>query len=224
MRILAIETSTRDSSIAAFDNDLLLGQTEFGSDQRTTQAFAPAIAKQLEVVGWRPSDVQLIVVSQGPGSFTGLRVGITAAKTLAYATGASVLGVDTLQVCAAQAAGDWPEISVVTDAQRQQLFAGRFRREGNRLEIVVPTHIVDVSWWLESLAPGQFVTGAGLSKLLVQLPTDVRVSDASDWLPKASTLGRIGYQDYLAGRRDDLWKLAPHYYRQSAAEEKVAVI
>ncbi len=198
MRILALETSTRDSSIAVFDNELLLGQTEFGSAQRTAQAFAPAIARQLEAVGWRPSDVQLIVVSQGPGSFTGLRVGITAAKTLAYATGASILGVDTLQVCAAQAAGDWREISVVTDAQRQQLFAARFRRNGTRLEAIVPTHIVGVSQWLTSLAAGQFVTGAGLSKLLAQLPVDVRVSD--------------------------LWKLTPHYYRQSAAEEKVAAI
>jgi tRNA A37 threonylcarbamoyladenosine modification protein TsaB len=112
----------------------------------------------------------------------------------------------------------------VTDAQRQQLFAARLRRNGTRLEAIVPTHIVGVSQWLTSLSAGQFVTGAGLSKLLAQLPVDVRVSDAAEWLPRAAKLGQIGYQDYLTGRRDDLWKLTPHYYRQSAAEEKVAAI
>jgi tRNA threonylcarbamoyladenosine biosynthesis protein TsaB len=222
MRILALETSCREASVAALDGDRLLGQLEFGSEQRTAQVFASVIDRQLKAVGWAPSDVQLIVVSQGPGSFTGLRVGVTATKTLAYATGAQILGINTQQVIAQQTEGDWHEVTVVGDAQRQQLFVTCFRRSGDRVTAAAPSRIVDVASWLESLEADQWVTGPGLARLIDRLPARVWATPADHWVPRAATLGRLGYADYLDGRRDDLWKLAPVYYRQSAAEEKLA--
>ena len=221
MRILALETSSRDASVAVLDGDRLLGQTEFGTDQRTAQVFATAIHRQLEAVGWRPGDLQLIVVSQGPGSFTGLRVGVTAAKTLAYATGAQVLGINTQQVIAQQTEGQWQEVTVVGDAQRQQLFIARFRRIGDQVAPLASPEILDGQQWLESLEAGRLVTGPGLSRLVGRLPAGVRSTPPDNWLPRAATLGRIGYFEYQRGRRDDLWKLAPVYYRKSAAEEKL---
>lgn len=222
MNVLALETSCRNASVAVLENDRLLSHCEFGSSRRTAQAFAPEIAGQLSAVGWCPGDVQLIVVSQGPGSFTGLRVGVTAAKTLAYATGAPVLGVNTQQVIAYQAEGDWEEITVVGDAGRQQLFVDCFRRIADRLEPACSPGIVDISAWLQSLDDGQWVTGPGLSQRVDQLPAGVRSTTSADWLPRAATLGRIGYSEFQAGRRDDLWNLKPIYYRPSAAEEKLA--
>jgi tRNA threonylcarbamoyladenosine biosynthesis protein TsaB len=222
MRILALETSSRDASVALFDGDCLLGQTQFGADQRTAQVFATAIDRQLEGVGWRPGDLQLIVVSRGPGSFTGLRVGVTAAKTLAYATGAQVLGVNTQRVIAQQTEGQWQEVTVVGDAQRQQLFVARFRRVGDQAASDGSPEIVDSQQWLESLEAGRLVTGPGLSRLVARLPAGVQATPPDNWLPRAATLGRVGYYEYQGGRRDDLWKLAPVYYRKSAAEEKLA--
>jgi tRNA threonylcarbamoyladenosine biosynthesis protein TsaB len=222
MRILALETSSRDASVAVLDGDRLLGQTQFGADQRTAQVFATAIHRQLEAVDWRPGDVQLIVVSRGPGSFTGLRVGVTAAKTLAYATGAQVLGINTQRVIAQQTEGQWQEVTVVGDAQRQQLFVARFRRVGDQAASDGPPEIVDGQQWLESLEAGRWVTGPGLSRLIVRLPAGVRSTPPDNWLPRAATLGRIGYLEYQGGSRDDLWQLTPVYYRKSAAEEKLA--
>jgi len=222
MRILAVETSCREASVAALDGDRLLGQLEFGSEQRTAQVFASVIDRQWKAVGWAPGDVQLIVVSQGPGSFTGLRVGVTAAKTLAYATGAQILGIDTQQVIAQQTEGDWQEVCVVGDAQRQQVFVTRFRRSGARVTPAASSRIIDIPPWLESLQAGQSVTGPGLARLIDRLPAGVRAAPADHWVPRAATLGRLGYFEHLGGRRDDMWKLAPVYYRQSAAEEKLA--
>lgn len=221
MNILAIETSCRNASVAVLANDQLLSHCEFGSSRRTAQVFSTEIASQLSAVGWVPSDVQLIVVSQGPGSFTGLRVGVTAAKTLAYATGASVLGINTQQVIAYQAQGDWQVITVVGDAGRQQLFVDRFQRIADRLQPVGSSGIVDSSAWLGSLEAGRWVTGPGLSPWVDQLPAGVRCSPSAEWVPRAETLGRLGYLDFQAGRRDDLWNLKPIYYRPSAAEEKL---
>ncbi len=222
MNVLTLETSCRNASVAVLDGDRLLSHCEFGANRRTAQVFATEIAGQLSAVGWVPGDLELIVVSQGPGSFTGLRVGVTAAKTLAYATGAAVLGVNTQHVIAYQAEGDWEAITVVGDAGRQQLFVDRFRRSDDRLQPTCSPKIVDAPAWLQSLEAGQWVTGPGLSKRLDQLPAGVRSTPSAEWLPRAATLGRLGYLEYQAGRRDSLWNLKPIYYRPSAAEEKLA--
>lgn len=221
MRILALETSSLIGSVAALENDRLLGQTAFDPLLRSAQSFAPAMAQQLAAVAWRPQDVELIAVTVGPGSFTGLRVGVTAAKTFAYATGAQVLGVNTLHVIAVQAPGDWQQVHVVLDAQRQQLFAAAYARRGDCLDEVAATRIVDHGPWLDALAPGTTVTGSGLTRLRERLPAGVVVIDERYWAPQAPTVGWLAYLEYRSGKRDDLWRLVPRYYRKSAAEEKL---
>ncbi|NLF71441.1 MAG: tRNA (adenosine(37)-N6)-threonylcarbamoyltransferase complex dimerization subunit type 1 TsaB [Candidatus Anammoximicrobium sp.] len=221
LRILALETSTLDASVAALDGDRLLGQTHLDRQRRTAQVFAPAIERQLRSVGWRPQDVQLVAVTQGPGSFTGLRVGITAAKTLAYAVGAEVFAVNTLKVIAWQAPSARQRVCAVLDAQRQQLFVADFRRTGEHLAEVSETRILDHADWLAGLTPEVAVTGPGLSGLEDRLPAGIAVVAPACWTPQAATVGRVACLEYLGGARHDLWTLNPRYYRSSAAEEKL---
>lgn len=221
LRILALETSTLDASVAALEGDRLLGQTLLDRQRRTAQIFAPAVEQQLRSVGWRPQDVQLVAITQGPGSFTGLRVGVTAAKTLAYAVGAEVSAVNTLEVIARQAPDRALRICAVLDAQRQQLFAADFQCEGDRLAEVSGTRIVDIDRWLSGLVPDMAVTGPGLARLQDRLPGAVAVVDASCWTPQAATVGRMAYLEYQSGKRHDVWTLNPLYYRSSAAEERL---
>jgi len=202
------------------EDDRILGQLIFDPEQRTAQCFAPGILQQLESVGWAPKDVQLIVVTKGPGSFTGLRIGITAAKALAYAVGAEVIGVNTLKAIASQVPSECLDVWAVMDAQRNQLFAARYRRNGDDCEVDVQPHIVDSASWLQSLAPEATVTGSALAKLRDQLPAETTLVDDRCWTPQAATVGRVGYLEFRSGKRDDLWALAPEYFRKSAAEEK----
>jgi len=178
------------------------------------------LVQQLDSVGWSPLDIQLIAVTQGPGSFTGLRIGVTAAKTLAYAVGAEVIGVNTLKVIASQVPAERQDVWAVMDAQRGQLFTARFRRREGDWEAIVETHIMDNGLWLQSLTPDAAVTGPGLAKLRDRLPSGIAVVQESCWTPEAATVGRVGYLEFRAGKRDDLWALAPEYFRKSAAEEK----
>jgi len=219
MRILALETSSLTGSVAVLEDDRVQGQTQLDPQQRTAQSFAPAIVRQLAEVGWRPQDLQLIAVTRGPGSFTGLRIGVTIAKTLAYAVGAQVIGLNTLQVIAAQTPVGIADVWAVLNAQRQQLFAGQYRRHEPLWETVRDAEIVDIDAWLQSLAPGLAVIGCGLAKLRDRLPAGVVLVDEANWMPQAATVGRLGYLAYQSGKRDDLWKLSPQYYRKSAAEE-----
>jgi tRNA threonylcarbamoyladenosine biosynthesis protein TsaB len=220
LRILALETSTLDASVAVLEGERILGQLTMDRTRRTAQCFAPAIADQLHSVLWRPQDVQLVAVAVGPGSFTGLRVGVTAAKTFAYAVGAEVFGIHTLTVIARQAPTQAGFISAVLDAQRQQLFVADFHRRDDELTEASQPRIVDVDQWLAELSPGTAVTGPGLARLCDRIPAEVQVIAASHWTPQAATVGRLAYVEYQSGTRHDLWTLNPRYYRSSAAEEQ----
>ncbi len=227
MRIIAIETSGRYGSVAALlgeaDGATPLREIALGGDQRTAQSFAPALKELLTQIDWSPQSVDLVAVAVGPGSFTGLRIGVTTAKAFAYATDAEVIGVDSLTVIAAQAPSSDSPLWTILDAQRQELFAAQFAAGVDGLPSAnFETAIVTRDVWLGRLQPGERVSGPPLRTLQSQLPTGVNAVLEELWQPMASTIGQVGWRAYESGQRDDVWKLAPHYYRASAAEEKAA--
>jgi tRNA threonylcarbamoyladenosine biosynthesis protein TsaB len=222
MYILAIETTDLSGSVALLDDDRVLQMRELPAQPRSAATLAPAIDALFSAAGWKPADVKLIAVATGPGSFTGLRVGVTTAKMLAYAIGAEVIGVNTLEAIARQAPPQTSKIWAVIDAQRQQLFGCQFLRNASgQCEAVGVPQIFDDAHWLASLPAGSVVSGPGLAKLKNQLPIGVHALEESTWRPRAETIGLLGWEHYQLGRRDDLWSLAPQYFRPSAAEEKL---
>jgi tRNA threonylcarbamoyladenosine biosynthesis protein TsaB len=225
MRILALETSGTSGSVAALMAENVLCQLELDPALRSARSLAPALHQVLNEAGWRPRDVQLVAIVVGPGSFTGLRVGVTTAKAFAYAVGAEILGVDTLEVLAEQAPADSSVVHAAIDAQRQELFVATFSGTDHFSLSRVPqaaTRIIAIDAWLESLEPGDVVIGPALAKLKDRLPPDVLVAPEACWAPMAANVGRIASRRYAAGERGDLWRLAPAYLRRSAAEEKAA--
>jgi tRNA threonylcarbamoyladenosine biosynthesis protein TsaB len=229
--ILAIETSAQAGSVALLTDESLVTQVVMPTDRRSAQSLAPAIDQLLRSAGVKPAQLGLVATTIGPGSFTGLRVGVTTAKTLAYAVGCQCLGVDTLEVIAlqqivqptaAQQLAKVPdgELHVVLDAQRKELFLARFRLEGEEAVRVGENTIVPAGDWLASLRPGTLVSGPGLARLVDKIPAGVLIAPVELREPMAAAVGRLAHRDYQRGRRDDLWKLMPQYLRPSAAEEK----
>jgi tRNA threonylcarbamoyladenosine biosynthesis protein TsaB len=246
MRVLALETTEAIGSVAASVDGNLLAQLMLDSRQRTAQAFAPALRAVLEQVGWQPREVELVGVTVGPGSFTGLRIGITAAKTFAYAAKAEILGIDTLEAVAAAAPEGVKALSAAVDAQRGDVVAGSFRRGADGwFEPLGPSQLMDAETWLRGLALGAKVqakrtvpfssdenrdsplsvdlpvlSGPALRKLAARVPQGVQMLDQRYWAPTAAAVAQLAAHQYAAGRRDDVWTLLPHYSRRSAAEEK----
>lgn len=226
IRILALETSGRLGSAAALagtaERISLFGQTALSGAQRTAESLAPAMRQMLTEVGWPPSSINLVAVAIGPGSFTGLRIGVTMAKALAYAIGAEVVGVNTMDVLAAQVPLSDEPVWTILDAQRQELFAAKYSRsaEAHRRLVHEPAILSQASW-LARLTAGDRVTGPALSRLESRLPAGVRAVARDLWQPMAAAVGEVGWGHYRAGQRDDLWQLTPNYYRPSAAEEKL---
>jgi tRNA threonylcarbamoyladenosine biosynthesis protein TsaB len=172
--------------------------------------------------GCKPSEIQVLIVNRGPGSYTGLRVGLMSAKAFAYATGCALLAVDGFAAIARQSPAD--VIDVIADAQRCLVYQQRFTRSAESQEVVPVTalQIVELSTWIQSLATDGWVSGPGLRKFSDRMPGHIRIPDESLWDPHAQSILEIGLSRYRAGERDDQWTLEPLYLRPSSAEEKWA--
>jgi tRNA threonylcarbamoyladenosine biosynthesis protein TsaB len=223
MKILAIETTDQAGSVALLEGRTAVAETRLTTQQRSAQSLAPAIRDLLEAAAWRPIEIQLVAVAIGPGSFTGLRIGVTTAKTFAYAVGCEVVAVPTLEVVAAQMPDVPRQLLTVLDAGRQQVFSARFRPAADgRVECVEPTSLVDDAAWLAGLQADELISGPGLRKFAGRLPENAKLAPTEIWAPRAATVGRLALHRHEAGQRDDLWSIVPLYHRSSAAEEKLA--
>lgn len=175
----------------------------------------------LRDVDWKPSDVERVAVTVGPGSFTGLRIGVTTAKTFAYAVGAEVLGIDSLEVIAAQVLAETDRVWTAINAQRGELFVAEYACGDDReLVCVSPTRIVTAQSWIQELASGTYVAGPDFDKFESAWFEHLRRVDPPLGRPMAVTVGRLAAEKFAAGERGDVWGLVPEYHRKSAAEEK----
>jgi tRNA threonylcarbamoyladenosine biosynthesis protein TsaB len=229
-RLLALETSGRAGSVAVLDGTKLLAERTLDPARGSAATLAPAIRGLLADVQWRPADVQVVAVAVGPGSFTGLRIGVMTAKTLAYALGADIVAVDTLDVIALQtpsitalqSTSDARPLWAVIDAGRDELFAARYLSNSQSGELITerPTALVRIDDWLAELQAGDWVSGPLPTRLEPMLPRGVQLVELPLRLPQARTVGRLAVARHAAGVRDNLWELSPKYHRLSAAEER----
>lgn len=223
-RWLALETSGLHGSVAAAEVNesgcQIVASEPLSRDARSAQTLAPTIAAVLERLGWEPKSVAAVGVAVGPGSFTGLRVGVATAKTFAYATGAAVLGVDTLDVLAeADAPGEGANgLWTVLDAQRRELFAARFVPNGDRWAREEPTQRLSRAALDDYLRQGDRVVGPVADTLADGAPAGVAFHAAE---PQAEAVLQVAQRGWRAGQADSVLGLAPQYFRLSAAEEKL---
>jgi tRNA threonylcarbamoyladenosine biosynthesis protein TsaB len=219
---LSLETSLRQGSVAALagegDGIQLQSELLLPAEERSAQTLLPTIQELLKSCQWQPQDIDLVCVTTGPGSFTGLRIGVTAAKTLAFAVGAKLVGVHTLSALAASVPPASGRLWAIMDAQRQELFAAAFDGQERAKEPV--TRILGIDSWLSQLRVGDQVVGPPLAQLNSQLPNGVSAIHPSLWQPQAGIVGQLGYQLFQSGQIVDPIQLVPNYYRKSAAEEK----
>lgn len=219
-RLLIVETSTRTGQVALALGEELRGVRRLDQARRHARDLAPALAALLAEQGWRPGDVQAAIVSRGPGSYTGLRVGIMSAKTFAYATGCVLLAVDTFAVLALQAPQAVVRVDVLADAQQDKVYVQSFRRTPEGWQPSSQLAIRPFADWLAAREPSAWVTGPGLHKWADRLPLQTPIVEGHLWEPRPASLLRIGLARYRAGEHDDPWTLAPLYLRPSSAEEQ----
>jgi len=221
-RLLILETSSAVGQVALAEGQHLLGVRRLEASRRHARDLAPAVAELLAGRGWKPQALHAVIISRGPGSYTGLRVGLMSAKTLAYATGCALLAIDTFPAIAFQAPEEASCLDVIADAQQDKVYVQRFERQaaGEALATVSSLAIQQFDAWLEMLPEGSWVSGPGLRDQERRLPPAVQVVSPAHWDPQPGSLLELGLARYALGERDNLWTVEPLYLRPSAAEEQ----
>ncbi len=190
MILLAFDTSGGTLSAVVYNGKKKIAALHLDTEARHSEALAPLLKKILKTAKVRPADVGCVAVGLGPGSFTGLRIGVTAAKVFAYALGAKLVGISSLEAMARAKRIDGT-YAVLTDARRGQVYAALHRREDGRWTTLSKPKLYEREGYLRSLKPG------------------TRLVEAAS--AGAENVAEAALERVKAGRFDDPFRLEPLY-------------
>ena len=247
--LLALETSGKNGSVAILQEhdgscvcDMELLSTESGS----AQTLAPAIEHLMAKNNIEMKSLCAIALPTGPGSFTGLRVGVATAKAMAYALRIPTVEIDTLDVIARQCPVASHSVHVILDAYRGQVFAAEYSiriiGESQSIVRVSNTEILDIDVLLERVTkqaqeaqtidlcgPGcdrvrKFLSDPDVDRpvYVAEVAKRIQWIDGPQTIPRADTVAMLGLEKFRKGILLEPFSLQPRYYRVSAAEEVAA--
>jgi tRNA threonylcarbamoyladenosine biosynthesis protein TsaB len=222
---IAFETSGRNASVAMLRQDNPIVQTVLDPQKRTAEALGPAVADLIAKSRREGTSIGFVSVSAGPGSFTGLRIGVTAAKTLAYGLGCPVVTCDTLAVILSQIRrsiedtdqADTLALDAAMNAYRGQVF---WRRESISGEILVHSNAIDAPEWQATLTTDNLICGGDAWDRYGSMRPDTHLAARSTWQPRAAEVGWLAWRLWRRGLASDPFGVIPNYLRESAAVEK----
>ncbi len=221
--IVAIETSGRLGSVALGLAGEPVDVVAFSTEANHAVELLPTIERLTARQGWAADSVDQFYVSAGPGSFTGLRIGITVARTLAMAVGAKVVAVPTADVLAYNALDlpDPPEhLAVVLDAKRKQVYTAVFRLDGGWYRKVVDACVMVPADLLARTARPLALLGEGVAYHRSALTgSEVSVLDEELNRPRAEVVLELGWELAGSGHFADPRSLVPIYLRRPEAED-----
>lgn len=221
MKILSVETSGRTGSVALFVNgECLVEQSLQTAGRRHAQTLVAEAQRVMTENGARLFDCSAVAVSHGPGSFTGLRVGIVFAKTMAYATGCKIIAVNTMDSIA-QRVPPARRLHVICDAQRGDVFLNVFEADDSgEWSATGPTTIQSAEEWFSSVSEDDRVSGPAIDRFSDLVGHHPNLVEPQRRLPTAGSQGILAIQAFRKQDFTDPFQLEPFYLRKSAAEEK----
>jgi tRNA threonylcarbamoyladenosine biosynthesis protein TsaB len=225
MIILAVDTTTPSGSVALLEDGVLLGEVNIDSPGTHSARLLRSIDFLLGAHGRDVKDVDAFAAAAGPGSFTGIRIGVGAVQSLAFASGKPVAPVSTLLALASKLAADGARlVCPLLDAKKDELYAALFEAGPSGLVEMIPQGAYAPDAFFVRLPARRVVSfaGSGLAvyreKLLSYVRDKARFPRRSPFI--AAEVGRIGCVMVREGRGVAAAALEPLYFRRSQAEEK----
>ena len=214
MALLAIETSSRVLGVALIEGERILSSYELLADYPHAAELPGAVTRVLEAGRVTLRDLEAVIVDIGPGSFTGLRIGLAFVKALVFSHKTAVVGVASLDVLAAGLPSAPHLVCPILDAKQKNVYAARYRLEAGRPVKQGDYLLGPVAEFLARVTEPAIFLGDGCAlygeRIRARCP-DAQVAPHECWLPRAATLARLGRERLLAGERDDPARLVPLY-------------
>ncbi|WP_271005621.1 tRNA (adenosine(37)-N6)-threonylcarbamoyltransferase complex dimerization subunit type 1 TsaB [Listeria seeligeri] len=149
--ILGMDTSSDTMTIALFDNDAVIGEYTTNLKKNHSVRLLPAIAALMEECGVKPANLEKIAVAKGPGSYTGLRIGVTVAKTMAWDAGIPLVGISSLALLAENGLYFSGKVVALMDARRGNVYAGVYQTDKGAMKNLIPDSHIALTDLLEQL-------------------------------------------------------------------------
>lgn len=210
MKILALDTSNQALAVALVENGQIQADMTLAIKKNHSISLMPTIDFLMQSVGWQPTDLERIVVAQGPGSYTGLRIGVATAKALAYTLGIDLVGISSLQALVPREITGL--VVPVIDARRNHVYAGFYE---NGQSVKSDTYLSFDSL-LEEVRGYECVTFVGeVTAFMEQIAASLPEAHYQVTLPSAVQLALDGEVAQIS----ELMPFEPRYLKRVEAEE-----
>lgn len=224
MTILSIDTSNYALGVALLEEDQVLGEYITNLKKNHSVRIMPAIETLMRDCGKVPADLTKIVVAKGPGSYTGVRIGVTIAKTLAWTLNIPLVGVSSLEILAGGTGRYFDGmVSPLFDARRGQVYTGLYQFVNGKLTVVQQDQLVMLADWVERLSDSDkaiLFVGNDLpihqAKIEEVLGSKAIFASVTEHNPRPAELALLG-KDYVG---EDIHSFVPNYIRLAEAEAK----
>ena len=227
MIVLGIDSSTQVNTIALLQDGQLLCEAILNTRKNHSQRLMPMIDILLKEAGLTIENVDGVAVSSGPGSFTGLRIGMTTGKALAWSRNKPLVGIPSLDGVAFNAQGVTGTICPILNAKRNEVYTALYKMVKGELQRISDYMAVEPLELIKRLQNQSQVTllGDGIEEFISifaeNLGDRLAVPSSANRLPRASHIAYLGWRRLLKGEADDVINLAPLYVRKADAEIKL---
>jgi len=225
--VLALDTCDSRGSVAALRDDTVLHVVAHDSSEDYSSWLLPAVDRVLQGSGLEMANVDGYAVAAGPGSFTGVRVGLTTVKAWAEVYGKRIAAVSRLEAIAMEGVLESSHVAAFVDAHRGQVFGAIFQRKGEVLERLGEEKVIPPGKFIETaaeLANGESISWVSIDAGVLASEENWKTREArgehveSVSCVLAPTIGRIGSRELATGRFTDALSLDANYVRRSDAE------
>lgn len=225
MKVLGINTSTTFGSVGLVDTDRVMGEYSLNIPITHSERLMTCIDRLLTDARVRLDEVEGFSIALGPGSFTGLRIGISTVKGLAFATNLPVVGVSTLEALALNVLNATSKVCPILDARKKEVYAALFRTDPSyRMKRLTPDMVTSPQALVEEIDGPVIFLGDGLEVygnfLKRKLGRQASLVAPELGYVHGTVVARMGMNLIMKGKRLDLASLVPHYVRRSEAEIK----
>lgn len=226
MKILGIDTSTMAANIAVLEDDKLICEYTINTTKTHSQKLMPMIENMLKLSDIEIKEIDAIGICVGPGSFTGLRIGMATAKAMAHVNNIPLIGVNSLEILGANMDRCDKKICSILDAQRNQVYTCKYIFEENKIKKLEEIKIMPIDDLLEELSATNeewIILGEAVYKYKEKIESisNINIPSPANNITKASSLCVVAKDKYEQNIDvHNCYDINPMYIRKSQAEEQ----